>query len=233
MSDKQLAANRLNAQKSRGPRTPEGKAHVSKNARKHGLTGRDIVLPNERAEDYDSFREGLLTDLAPSGPLEEMLSDRIVSVAWRLRRVPMFEASLHRRAYQASRVEQASKEVKKFVNPMFEIPDLGEMEKVTDEVAHTVAERQLKEETAKLEALSGEVVDGFETAPVALANLGRHETTLLRSLQSTLHELQRLQAARAGEHVAAPTIVDVNVDIGRPDVRNDGSGPVEMGEAVE
>jgi hypothetical protein len=44
-SDKQVAANRLNAQRSTGPRTPAGKARVSFNALKHGLTGREVVLP--------------------------------------------------------------------------------------------------------------------------------------------------------------------------------------------
>ena len=38
----QTIANRLNARKSTGPRTPEGKAVVSQNAVKHGLLAREV-----------------------------------------------------------------------------------------------------------------------------------------------------------------------------------------------
>jgi hypothetical protein len=39
-TDAQVAANRLNAQESTGPRTTEGKAVVAQNAVKHGLLAR-------------------------------------------------------------------------------------------------------------------------------------------------------------------------------------------------
>jgi hypothetical protein len=44
-----------------------------------------------------------------------------------------------------------------------------------------------------------------------LANLHRYEARLGRSFYQALHELQRRQAARAGELVPPPVVVDVNV----------------------
>jgi hypothetical protein len=41
----------------------------------------------------------------------------------------------------------------------------------------------------------------------------RYENGLSRSLLRNLHELQRLHAIRAGELVAAPTVIDVDVNI--------------------
>lgn len=44
-----------------------------------------------------------------------------------------------------------------------------------------------------------------------LGKLTRYETSIDRALKGALHELQRLQAARAGQAVAPPAAVDVNV----------------------
>jgi hypothetical protein len=49
-SEKKAEANRRNALKSTGPKTPEGKAAVSLNALKHGLLSQEILLPREDEE---------------------------------------------------------------------------------------------------------------------------------------------------------------------------------------
>ena len=85
-SEARMAANRLNAQKSTGPRTAAGKAVVAQNAVKHGLLAREAVLRGEDREEYEMHREALLEELKPTGTLEVMLAARIVNLTWRLYR---------------------------------------------------------------------------------------------------------------------------------------------------
>jgi hypothetical protein len=65
----------------------------------------------------------------------------------------------------------------------------------------------------------GEAVTNMALCPGdALSKLHRYEAGLERAYWRTLHELQRLQAARAGEDVAPPAVVDVAVHLdARPD----------------
>ena len=84
-TDKQIKANRKNAQKSTGPKTAEGKAAVSQNALKHGLFT-DSVVTGETEAEYAAFQGELLAELAPRGVVELLLAERVVSLWWRLRR---------------------------------------------------------------------------------------------------------------------------------------------------
>ena len=83
----QINANRLNSQKSTGPRTLQGKAVVSQNAVKHGLFALQAVIKSENREDFELYRNEMLAELAPVGPMESMLAERVVSLSWRLKRV--------------------------------------------------------------------------------------------------------------------------------------------------
>ncbi len=90
----QIAANRRNAEKSTGPKTPEGTAASSQNALRHGLTARQIVCREEREEDFAEFRTALCNALAPADAVEEQMAERIVLISWRLRRTARAERGI-------------------------------------------------------------------------------------------------------------------------------------------
>lgn len=65
ISEKKLAANRANAQKSTGPRTDAGKAVSRRNAAKHFMTGDGIVLPAEMDDQIEREIAAVAARLAP------------------------------------------------------------------------------------------------------------------------------------------------------------------------
>ncbi len=113
-SNRQIAANRLNAQRSTGPRTSPGKTKVSANALKHGLTAHGVVLPDEDPDDFERFRADLMNSLDPHDALESALAEMIVTNFWRHRRIPKIEALLHELDSAELRVSQAEKLVTQY-----------------------------------------------------------------------------------------------------------------------
>jgi hypothetical protein len=76
--------NRRNAQKSTGPRTPEGKSRSRLNALKHGLTARTPVLPGEDAEAHQARIETFVTSLEPRNELEQYLAEEAAQASWQM-----------------------------------------------------------------------------------------------------------------------------------------------------
>lgn len=93
-SQRQIKANRRNAARSTGPRTPNGKAVVAFNAVQHGLLSRQTVIRGESEAELVALGKRLRSQLAPMGELELLLADRIISTAWRLRRAIALETLL-------------------------------------------------------------------------------------------------------------------------------------------
>ena len=85
------AANRQNAAKSTGPRTPEGKAASSKNRLAHGLCSASLLLHGEEPADFDALRQQLHQTFAPATPEETLLTDQLVEATWRLNRARRVE----------------------------------------------------------------------------------------------------------------------------------------------
>jgi len=74
-----------------GPKSNTGKARSSKNAVKHGLTAATTILKHECQNDLNALRAGLRASLCPVGHLEDLVAERIVQHAWRLRRFSKVE----------------------------------------------------------------------------------------------------------------------------------------------
>jgi hypothetical protein len=93
-SPAQLEANKKNAERSTGPRTPEGKAISRANSYKHGLTGEGIVLAHEDAAEAARRAEAMQTDMAPKNELARNLVIRVVVATMRLERCALHEAKM-------------------------------------------------------------------------------------------------------------------------------------------
>src|ERR1019366_553288 len=94
ISDKQLAANRANANFSTGPLTPEGKALTRYNAVTHALTGQlTIVAPSEQSA-FTGLSDRLTADLNPCGEQELQIPARSVRDTWRLHRAAAHEENI-------------------------------------------------------------------------------------------------------------------------------------------
>jgi len=93
-TEKQIVANRRNALKSTGPRTPKGKTIVSQNALTHGLLADRILIYDENPDEFKIFYQSILRDLAPVGTMEILLAERIIVFFWRLKRAGRMESAI-------------------------------------------------------------------------------------------------------------------------------------------
>jgi hypothetical protein len=77
LSRARAEASRRHGAKSRGPKTPGGKALSSQNALKHGLRAQQcVVLPGERASAFDALKAALLEELGKREKLAKRTQSR-------------------------------------------------------------------------------------------------------------------------------------------------------------
>jgi len=90
----QVFANRENSKLSTGPRTPEGKAASSANAKTHGLGAADPVLPHEDRTQFNALLEHYKCDFEPATAHEEFLVSQMAGARWKLDRAERIETSM-------------------------------------------------------------------------------------------------------------------------------------------
>ena len=81
-TERQIAANRLNAQKSTGPKTEEGKAKSCLNRLSHGLASSATIVPGENPEEFKALLTDLMTEYDPATPTEQVLVEKMCMNQW-------------------------------------------------------------------------------------------------------------------------------------------------------
>ena len=167
-SPRQLAANRKNAQRCTGPKTPPGKARSSRNACKHGLLSRDTVLPQENPREFKELLDSFRISLQPTDDFQDLLVAQMATAEWRLRRVARIEKGLIAARLNDLRQDRA-------------LP-------IPDPPPASPAEQEYLEYTALL----GQIFSR-DCATDSFCKLLRYESALRHALYRALHELQILQ----------------------------------------
>ena len=145
-TEKQIEANRLNAQKSTGPKTPEGKAHVCMNSLRHGMRARAVVLPNENEGRFHQLCDELEAEWQPQSTTEMALLEKMAIAQWKLVRAERREAvicGVYPDEKQETMLEPLAKFQERFERAFFRA--LRELEKLQKIHRQTAAALPAKE----------------------------------------------------------------------------------------
>jgi hypothetical protein len=82
-SERQIEANRLNALKSCGPSSPEGRAISSQNSLRHGLCSQHVLVDGESKERFDFLLASLRDEFRPRTSSEHELVEKLAAARWR------------------------------------------------------------------------------------------------------------------------------------------------------
>ncbi len=142
-----VPSERSNGSSVGGPSTEEGKEVARWNSTRHGIRSPAPVVPGvEKREDWEEHRDGMLEDLAPAGPLELALAERVALLSWRLYRVTRYEtetiaASQEKAEEDLAQKRRFSASISEGIHP----------EDVRGLAKHTAAKRRLLRRFPKLE----------------------------------------------------------------------------------
>ena len=188
-SPAQAAASAANSLLSTGPRTDAGKARSSRNAVKHGLTSKQLVIAPGEEEEFAEFHDSLLTQLDPEGALEMGIFNMLVHAGWNLQRFRALEAQLmtngieslrdeptakaidrlqryassNRRAYHAALKELRTVQTNRFAREIIE----GRCKGLARElVSAAEVSRQVRQHAAKRDAQACRTVEAYINSPL-------------------------------------------------------------------
>ncbi len=181
-SQARIEANRRNAQKSTGPRTPEGKAKSSRNRLVHGLRANKHLILDDDPADFLLLLQDFIDRFQPVGEVEEKLVLRIAACQWRLDSVFTMEAALYRERLQTI-AEQDAYRQRVYAEDRQDAADRG---KPAPPPPHVPDPADLRARAFSLDC----------NGPRSITSLTRYETSIERTLDRCIRRLKTLQADR-------------------------------------
>jgi hypothetical protein len=122
-SQRQIDANRQNAQNSCGPTTPEGKQRSSRNAVKHGFTGQSLILSPEEADLYKAFVQDYFDDYAPHDAATKQLTQQLADAHWSLQQIFVQQSNV------MTLINAATDQLSQAADPIAALTTLGPLTK--------------------------------------------------------------------------------------------------------
>jgi hypothetical protein len=187
MSKKQIEANRRNARKSTGPRTPEGKAKSSLNPLKHGMTAaKNGLLPDEDPIAYATLRMDIQAEYQDRDGSVRELVRRLSDLFWQARRIPACRGSLLVQNYLQQSMDtinqQTSKATAKSAWPHKTDPDDSDPNRNTQLLAWCEMEERSLSTSGFLTDLLGDNL---------MELIDRYDRALAKEISRVMAELER------------------------------------------
>jgi hypothetical protein len=176
-SQKQIDANRLNAQKSTGPRTASGKARSRLNALRDALTGQITTLSDKDRPLFERLKAELVAGFNPKNPMERKLAEAIAWDTWRLDHLRAIEMNI----YALGILEESAEDI---------------AEDPAGEIAEEIAAAPDDFDTALADART------FRAEGKRFDLMSLYETRMNRNLHRNLAILRDLQAERKRNYEA-------------------------------
>jgi hypothetical protein len=221
-SVRQRAANKANAKRSTGPRSPKGKARSRLNSQKHGLTAEHILIHGEDASECKMFATEIIENLMPVGRLEQALTERVAALLWRLNRVSLFEAAVveardnvtadHDPLKLMVKLEEERRRNFAKIAARYSLdeeektePDQEKLQDVWSPEAQKAIEEALGQSESGRAAIGRALIHDSENGD-ALGKVLRYETSLNNTLARTMSMLMTLQSSRLDREQLAKKI---------------------------
>lgn len=175
----------LHSRRAGGPTSQAGKAISRLNATKHGALSE--VIPEHEVPAYTHHLDRVRDHFQPIGYLEEVLTERVANLLWRIGRVARYEQAVIKRHVESALHRDGITSLQDLIN------DLGELARSADPHAEEYLNdaRAYVQQLVAAASLPADVVD----------KVPRYEAHLDRALQRTIAQLNELRTHR-GEFVS-------------------------------